>query len=329
MNKSGLIFPVVIWILIAVVSIVLIQRQFVRNDLLLSSYGKDHRDALANAFSGVAWAQYVIGKWQREEDTFYSDKIAPEGEWAGKFLLLPYVQTNADPIQGIGNEAGKINLNAIDSANVRLLERLFIVHGIKQAEAQEISMHVLNWRSENSDSQLTSNGERQVKFKKRPFESIEEVKLLPGVTHAIFVRIKDDLTVYPKQMDSSGFMINVLTASVAVRTALAHFIKESDPVFNDKEVLSLWQRAQVGNDGKPYTIDDGTKGLTEDEKRKLLAPYVQIQAQVYRVIICGLSQNKKVRVYMQALFEKESTIVTEGSPNGSGVKLIELRQIKP
>lgn len=316
-NKSGIIFPAVMWLVIAVTSLLLVQRQFVREDIKLVGHAQLKTQALANAFSGIAWARHVLLTQTNVQVPFtplYMEGVNPSSEWASKFTITPALPTGEKPVYGFADESGKINVNSMNVnsgavTNQRLVEFLLIHHGISGTDAQTLAQALIDF----------------IRNKNAPIDSLDELRQLPGMTNEIYTRIKDDLTIYPLGQISSPppVGINVLTASEPVLMAFLQFNDSrsggsKEGAFTDGNLNEL-KRIQLGADGVAYTKDDGA-----DNEGTLITslPGVNKKSDIFRAISCGLSDNKQVRTCFNVVFYRDL-----GS-DPKKVLINELRQIQ-
>ncbi len=316
-NKSGIIFPAVMWLVIAVTSLLLVQRQFVREDIKLVGHAQLKTQALANAFSGIAWARHVLLTQANVQAAFtplYMEGVAPSSEWASKFTITPVLPTGEKLVYGFADESGKINVNSMNvnpgaATNQKLVEFLLIHHGVGDTDAQALAQALIDF----------------IRNKNAPIDSLDELRQLPGMTNEIYTRIKDDLTIYPLGQISSPSQVgvNVLTASEPVLMAFLQFNDSRsggavDGAFTDDHLNEL-KRIQLGADGVAYTKDDGA-----DNAGALITslPGVNKKSDIFRAISCGLSDNKQVRACFNVVFYRNMGV----SPNT--VLIYELRQIQ-
>ncbi len=112
----------------------------------------------------------------------------------------------------VWDERGKIDLNA---GNMAILATLMTNLGIKADEANDLVNRITDYR--DADSAPLPGGAENDDYlalglfhgaKDAPFEAIEELLQIPGVTVEIFDRLKDFVTVH-----SRSAHINLLTAS--------------------------------------------------------------------------------------------------------------------
>ena len=152
---------------------------------------------------------------------------------------------------GVFDEERKININ---TANLSTLTRLFkIVLGYDDMAAQELAASIIDWR--DPDSLLTipvgsaedsyyRNFPYAYEAKDGPFETIEEVLLVKGVTKEVFEKIKKYITIY------GDGRININTASPEALGALGL----------NSALVSKIMAFRCGEDGIIGTADDGVVG---------------------------------------------------------------------
>ena len=100
----------------------------------------------------------------------------------------------------IQDELGRIDLNYADGS---LLAALFRSAGLEAGPASSLVDKVLDWRDPNPSHRL--NGAKQNDYREAgslyqprngPFQSVDELKLVMGVTLELFKRVEPALTVY-------------------------------------------------------------------------------------------------------------------------------------
>ncbi|MDD5194414.1 MAG: type II secretion system protein GspK [Candidatus Omnitrophica bacterium] len=145
------------------------------------------------------------------------------------------------------DEARKLNINM---ASLPVMERLFmIVLGFDKIEASELAASIVDWR--DTDSLLTlplgsaedsyyRNFPYSYEAKDGPFEALEELLLVKGVTREVFEKLNNYITIY------GDGKININTAPEEVLNAVGF---SSDMV---SKIIALRQ----GDDGIPGTADD-------------------------------------------------------------------------
>lgn len=116
----------------------------------------------------------------------------------------------------IQDERGRIDLNAADEP---LIRQLLQSAGLSLDAANALTDKILDWRSPNDLRRLhgatdTDYLAANLGYHPRhgPFQTVEELKLVMGMTPALFARLKPAVTVYSKQ--------SMIDPSVAPREAL-------------------------------------------------------------------------------------------------------------
>jgi general secretion pathway protein K len=119
----------------------------------------------------------------------------------------------------VQDELGKIDLNASDEGS---LASLFASAGLSSSVAYSLADKILDWRSRNALRSLNGATESDYRTlgylyhpRGGPFLTIDELRLVMGVTPEIFAQVKAALTVY-----SGRPLINPQTAPRAVLLAM-------------------------------------------------------------------------------------------------------------
>ncbi len=151
-------------------------------------------------------------------------------------------------VYGLIDEERKININKEEPATLkRLLEN---VGGVQADLAEELSYCLVDWRDSDPTFQHPTLGAEDSTYddltvpyqaKDAPFEILDELLLVKGISRDIFLKIKDYLTVY-----GTG-AVNVNTASKQALLALGLSGGLTDKIL-------LFRR---GPDQKEATPDDG------------------------------------------------------------------------
>jgi general secretion pathway protein K len=126
-----------------------------------------------------------------------------------------------DMLVSVQSEAGLIDLNVADTDT---LTGLFTSAGIAPAAAKTLAANVDDWRTPiNSDDdpsrkQGTTDGlyaDAGYKPRHNPFQTIDELKLVAGITPELFARVAPAITIYSRDAD-----VDEDTAPLAVLNAL-------------------------------------------------------------------------------------------------------------
>jgi general secretion pathway protein K len=154
--------------------------------------------------------------WSHDPASF-ADQVFGEGTYT---VGYPVMQQGVSGVRyGVIDEERKLNLN---TAPTDLLQRaLEQVGQLREDEARTVAESVLDWRDE--DHETRDHGAENFYYlgldhgyecKDGPFENLEELLLVRGVTPALYQRLAPLLTVY------GGGSVNINTALVEVLSAL-------------------------------------------------------------------------------------------------------------
>ena len=116
----------------------------------------------------------------------------------------------------IEDEFGKIDINEADGA---LLKRLFVASDVPDEAASALANRILDWRKQVSlqrptATQTAPDAQRHYRLRNGPFQSLDEMKLVVGMTPGLFERLRPAITVY-----SGRPLIDTATASKTVLMA--------------------------------------------------------------------------------------------------------------
>ncbi len=162
-------------------------------------------------------------------------------------------------------ESAKIDLNYAD---VALLMGMFRAAGAGDDEASALASAVLDWR--DGDDLLHLNGAEKKEYAAaglkygpadKPFESVDELRLVLGVTPALFACLRGEVTVLAQRAS-----VDVDHASPLVRRAAG---VSADNPKGSASTFSVISGQAVGA-GEVYEItarvDDGKRGIRRGER---------------------------------------------------------------
>jgi len=161
--------------------------------LTVTSYQSERHamvDARAEAGLDAAIVRAVLG---------ISD-LRPEQRWRVDGTARAIVHDGLAVRIAVQDETGRIDLNA---ASGSLIRQLLLGLGMTPDDAAAMSDRIVDWRSASGPSSL--NGAADADYKAAglayaprhgPFQTVDELKLVLGMTPALFARIAPALTVY-------------------------------------------------------------------------------------------------------------------------------------
>ncbi|MCA9400310.1 MAG: general secretion pathway protein GspK [Candidatus Omnitrophica bacterium] len=347
-NRSGLVIIVVLWIVVILsVLATSIGRQN-RLEISLTKHALDKVRSKYYAASGVHYALELIRQDSDSEgskafdtqrfcglpselngtlEEIFRRKTIGEGYFEITFKDF----NNQETRWGLLDEERKININAIRSRDVDMIAALLSIFNVDQDLANEIGFAMTDWADENNvpshpdfgaEEEFYASQETAYYPKNKPFDAIEELRYLRGMTEEIFTEIKPYLTIYPKQ---GALKINIDTADETVLKALAYSFTgqrtNTDRSDGDSLVEKIIQY-RVGEDGVPQTDDDRPVepqelGLNAKEN-VIFMSMRRYQTQIsnyFHVRSVGYTDDHKVRTTIEAVIAREQLSIVSWNVN--------------
>lgn len=200
-NQEGVALIMVLWV-IAVLSIVVLEFSVaMRTEVNITQNYKEELELYAFVQGGVhrAIAELIYKHdpgVQLLRRTLMVDEIPPEKkEWAtdGRSYFFPFDQGTCEI--KVMSEAGKVNINLVSES---MLRRILTLFGLEGEARDTVVDSILDWR--DTDDLYRLNGAEDSYYqslkepyfaKNGPFDSIEELLLVRGVTPALFYGNRD------------------------------------------------------------------------------------------------------------------------------------------
>ncbi len=339
-DSSGTILISVLWILVILTVLVVSLGHNTHVELTLVKHAISKMKSKYAAWAGFVYAKdrlrrdSSIGQDQETtaQDTLYQCGVhlgegeSPEDAFKdiavgdGNFNV-EYILTTDDgkkeKYYGLQDEERRININALTFQNYNILSALITILGFDEQTARTIAYSVLDWKDEDdSPVDLTYGAEddyygsmaKPYQCKNRPFDSVEELLLVRGMTQELYDALKDYVTVFPKQ----GILrVNFDTASRVVLLALAHAMQEAVPdagVSDMEALVDKILRYRRGEDGILLTPDDRAVALNEmplnAQERNLFLAMSQFRTYVsdyLRVRVRGMEPSRGAQTIIEAV----------------------------
>jgi general secretion pathway protein K len=150
-------------------------------------------DARAGADLDAALVRAVLG---------ISD-LRPDQRWRADGTPRAMVYDGVRVRISVQDELGRIDLNAASSANIRAL---LIGHGLSADDASTLADRIADWRSAPGPVSLKGATDADYRAaglaygpRHGPFQTVDEARLVLGMSPALFARIRPALTVYSKR----------------------------------------------------------------------------------------------------------------------------------
>ncbi len=304
MNNKGAVLLVVLWVLVflSLIAWGLSRRSSLEVSLMETYRGKLHSYAAARG--GMNMVMGHLQKSPLTKNTLYASGISfdqtksPQDVFSHMAMgehthadvqwLAFNFNTYDEPYgaYGITDEAGRININAINDLNVSILTALFQLYGLSPTEANRLSFAVLDYA------------------KKKRYQHVLELLEVEGMTQEIFDRMKSDVTVYGDVQ--RGLWINTATASNNVIQAVANAASQLNPAVNASYVASQAYELRDGPDGESFTEDDGMGSLAGIDDPNWPAALQEGDSGYFRVRVVGVDAPSGTRTVLEAVVHRTS-----------------------
>lgn len=250
----------------------------------LEQMREDIKNEESKVFDNLFACGVHLKQGQMPEDIF-ENRVLGLGSF--QVTTQDFQHASLDTRFGLGDEDGKVNLNALNLQNYGILKELLIVLGLSEHEALRMAAAVVDWRDEDREPVLGraqsqegpySWNQEKIPAKNRPFNHRFELMFIDGMTPELYQKIKDLVTVFPRQAQS--LKINIATAPKEVVAALARNFAgpATHASLSDGESLAMKILNQrIGPDKIEATADDA---LISEKELRLTAP----QANIFRAM---------------------------------------------
>ena len=323
MNNKGVVLMVVLWVLmiLALIAWGLGRRASVEVSLLETYRGKLRSYAAAR--SGLYKVLDLMRKSPSIKDTLYASGVAlqttesPEKIFShievGKddYAIVPKSTRNFNNGEneivlrfGIGDEGGRLNLNALNAANCHILSALFQIKGLSLSKSEALTLNVLNYVgvSVPAVNTVSSGLDVGIKPKNRFYENILELLEVNGMTQEIFDKIKNDVTVYGDAL--KRLWINTDTASNDLIQAVANNAARINPSINASDIVREAYVIRDGADGRSFTADDGAGTLAGSTDPNWPAVLQEGISNYYRVKVVGIDKRSESRTVLEVVIHQ-------------------------
>jgi type II secretory pathway component PulK len=322
-NGSVILFNVIIVVLIIFVLAMSLSRQ-VNLDLSLTEYSLAKQKAHYIAWAGWLYSVTLLKESakavdQKEIDTLYQCGIKSDQNKTLKNLFshISLGENYFDVIAknhalGFTDEERKINLNALSTGNDSVLTQLLIILGLDSDEANQIALAIVNWIKDDKKVINQSSEILRYRNKSRPYDHIDELLLIKGITPGLFKKLKEFVTVFPKE--ATQLSVNLNTASIEVITALGRSLNEAtntEPEDADSlaEKISDYRKGEDGTEGSDddRVVDANQMQLNAKEKAIYLSmqQYATPISNIYRIRVEGIEAANKTSAVIEGVVTRK------------------------
>ncbi|MCX8026913.1 MAG: general secretion pathway protein GspK [Thermodesulfovibrionales bacterium] len=201
-NENGIVLVIVLWIITILISIAMSMSYLSRTELLSTYTHTKDTEFRYYALAGIEKAKVEI--------VYHNIKTGQQDETIWRLDGTPYtIDIGEGQVDiSIRNESGKIDLNY---ASEEVLKKLLTNHGVSDEQATEIVDAIMDWkdpddipRPKGAESDYYQTLKKPYKAKNAPFESVDELINVKGMTKEILYGddkkqgIYEYLTVYSR-----------------------------------------------------------------------------------------------------------------------------------
>lgn len=196
----GIALVLVLWVitLLTVMALGLTAAQ--RTETALTLNALDGARFRAAAEAGVSYAVLnLLASRNLDPDVLQADPQGPSSAWLPDGSAHRWTFSEVPLAISVQNEASRINLNLADA---NLLTALFMVLNVPEADALALADRILDWRDPDDLNGL--NGAEDPDYaaaglpygaKDGPFDSVEELRQVLGVTQDLYALLAPEVTV--------------------------------------------------------------------------------------------------------------------------------------
>lgn len=255
-SPRGSILIAVLWSLFFLSTLAVAIHAYISPQLGLAGRLQDRAKLSYVLKAGVKQAAGILGEdetesfdalndlWSNNEEIFKEIEVGAEGRFSVKYLL-PDGDEQQESRYGLVDEERKININKAPPAVVKHFFESVAETSSQQAD--DIAHSIADWIDEDDEPQ--SNGAESGYYatlkppypcKNKPFEILEELLFIKGMTPEIFDKVKDRITLFGEGA------VNINTADSLVLNSLEL----------SQELIEKIMQFRGGPDGEEATEDD-------------------------------------------------------------------------
>lgn len=337
-DNSGIVIYVILWVMVILTALALSLGRNIQIELSLTKHTIGSLKAENLAWAGVVFASHLIKKDSTDEestnlDTLYYCGIpktqtkSPEETFNSQVLEsgsfhIGYKLDSGEDVIGFEDQERFLNINSVVLENRAIFISFMTSKDIDQTTAENIVSTMIDWKDADSVPMEKPSGAEDDYYmslskpyhcKNRPFDTKEELLLVKGVTPEIFAKIKDEITVFPKE---GNFQVNFDTATkdvlLAMATALTGAATNTD-VSDSQSLVDKILEYRQGEDGVLMTKDDREVDLGRlnlNDKEKVLAlimnQFKTRKSNYFNVHVTGQEKTSKVSSRVEAIIERDT-----------------------
>lgn len=342
MSSRGVILPVVLIVLVVLTVITVGVTRTARMNLNLARRSMATLSARYLAWAGIVYALDEIQQDSLNKESVVYDRIglcgiAPDPDRTIKdrfhhvvlengFLDIGY-DDESGHVDGFSDEESKINLNGLNQENIGVMVQLAQMFGESKDDAQAIGQAVLDWKDQDDDLSDKELGAEDAYYmglakpyhvKNYFFESLDELRLVKGVSPELLESLRPYLTIFP--MDDF-LRINLDTASGVVLKALGRGFTGGQTNTDPEDADALAEKIldyRRGDDGRPGTEDDRLVNFEEmnlNQKENVIAEKMRMTQTTVsdhlRVYVKAVENQRKMALSVEAVIDRNDRSIVQ------------------
>ncbi len=337
-NNSGIIIYVVLWALMILTSLALSLGRNTQIDLALTKHSIGQLKSEELAWAAVSFAAQLIFKDSADtasnnSDTLLYCGIAQDAAVSLKDLFenhkvkddsfnIFYTDSDGRRHDGLEDQRRFININTFSVEQQKVFINLITSFGFDEKLAEGIAASTIDWRDSDNTVTLNDLGAEDDYYmhldtpyhcKNKAFDTKEELLLVKGMTQEIFDKIKDSITIFPKE---GTFQINFNTASPTVLESITRSASGAATNTDVADADSLVKKIldyRRGDDAQEATADDRDVDLSKinlNDKEKTIAlvinQWMTKRSDYFKVHAKGQDDFYHTSTEVEAVIERDS-----------------------
>jgi type II secretory pathway component PulK len=303
-RRSGFALMAAMWLLVAIGGIAAEMSLLARSRRLIVANTIETMQAEAAAASGIEHARARLTRaLVRGDERRWNDATAILDPWQRLTNDSAVVSMGTARYRVILVDVGtRLHLNRVTEAGLRAY---FIAKGIDALLADALSQSIMDWR-DGDDFRRSRGAEREDYLKadapelarNGPFESVDELKFVKGMTPAVFDRVRDDFTVL------GGGQVGVNTAPREVLMSLPGMTLTTA----DRVLAMQRSRQRIDNVQQLMDAVPAESRAALQQALLELMPRVTFDTHEVEALSEGWTDGSPVRVRQRALLARAQTV---------------------
>ena len=307
MSKSrGSILISALWLVIFFAAAIGVVGARVQMQILLAKkfIGKSNYEAVC--YSGVSVARQVVLDYFKKipENLDHANQEPFSENWFGSYPAFQKRELGEGVFFEVSllDESGKININKVS-------EKVFLAiymgdGGLSEDAAQQLAKETIEWRERKVS--FAEFGHILVSKRGAGFGSVEELLLLPSMSHDLWQKIKDHLTVYGKDK------VNLNTVSKETLKLLGMDESLADRVIEYRKSVACelaYQCKPAFTDLGDLTLKIGTNSEAFSKLQNLYSLW-SFEPEIFRIVSKASGNDTRLKeAIMECVIDKKGRIL--------------------